>query len=174
MLATLDDPISLFLEVDQAGQVPITLLPPRELRRRVQEHNAMLEAAQSASPAAGRSDPLTLPAVVPVQPHLLTSVTPLPLAAFERVHQTGTFLYQSLVNRRILAPAVGEGWSVINHADLAATLPELSPASSLRRVRYLVQMRRDNDGRIKAIRIHSTTYKPIVERRFVYPESRRD
>ena len=59
---------------------------------------------------------------------------------------------------------------MINHADLAATLPELSPASSLRRVRYLVQMRRDDDGRIKAIRIHSATYNPILERRFVYPD----
>lgn len=99
---------------------------------------------------------------------ILRNVEPYPVAAFERIHQAGTLLYQSLVNRRALEPAVGEGWALIRHADLTATLPELALGASRYRVRYLVQARRDENGRITAIRIHSATCNPIVERRFEY------
>lgn len=167
--AALTDPVSLVLEADGLGRVPISFLSLHELKGRVQELNLALELARPDGIRAAGKAGAPRPPVWPAQPPVAKKTHRLLLDAFERGHEAGRAAYDYLVRHRLIAPAVGE-WSFFKYGDLAAVLTEIKFKWGRQRRRYLVRVVRDASGRIAAIQVFSVNYWPIVELRTSPPD----
>lgn len=163
-LAALENPVSLILEADGPGRVPISFLSLHELKARVQELNLALELAKFGGIQVAGTSGAPRPPVCPAQPPVAKKTIRLPLDGFERGHKAGRATYDYLVRQAVIAPAVGE-WSSFKHDDLVAALPEIKFKWGRQRRRYLVRVVRDSRGGIEAIQAFSMNYWPIIELR---------
>jgi len=167
--AHLDDPISLVLDTHGADRVPVMFLTLPRLKTRIQELNVALDLARSPCnrPASNRGAPKAI--VHPAAPRVAKQRDSLQLDEFQRLHERGSREYDVLVRRGEIAPGAGDGWALLRHDDLTAALPAMKLTGGRQRARYFVQVLRGDGDRAAAIRVFSTNYAPIIERRICPP-----